>query len=60
MIINDHQQLKQQQLILMQSVSYVVYVMGASTVGKNALIKQFKTSEYRGTYDISAHLSQGN
>jgi hypothetical protein len=60
MIINDHQQLKQQQLILMQSLSYVVYVMGASTVGKNALIKQFKTSEYRGTYDISAHLSQGN
>ena len=43
----------------MQVVTYMVYVMGASTVGKNALIKQFKTSEYRGTYDISAHFSQG-
>lgn len=42
----------------MQVMTYIVFVMGASTVGKNALIKQFKTSEYRGTYDISAHLSQ--
>lgn len=39
--------------------TYVVYVLGAPTVGKNALIKQFKTSEYRGTYDICAHQSTG-
>jgi hypothetical protein len=39
--------------------TYVVYVLGASTVGKNALIKQFKTSEYRGTYDICPHQSAG-
>lgn len=38
---------------------YVVYVLGATTVGKNALIKQFKTSEYRGTYDICPHQSTG-
>ncbi|CAF0842137.1 unnamed protein product [Brachionus calyciflorus] len=31
----------------------IVYVLGASTVGKNSLIKQFKTSEYRGIYEIS-------
>ncbi|RNA03006.1 GTP-binding GEM, partial [Brachionus plicatilis] len=33
--------------------TYVVYILGASTVGKNALIKQFKTSEYSGIYEIS-------
>ena len=44
---------------IMQVLTYVVYVMGASTVGKNALIKQFKTSEYRGTYDLNGHMSQG-
>ena len=33
--------------------TYVVYILGASTVGKNALLKQFKTSEYRGIYEIS-------
>ena len=41
------------------SQTYMVYIMGASSVGKNALIKQFKTSEYRGTYDISAQHSTG-
>ena len=44
---------------IMQVLTYVVYVMGASTVGKNALIKQFKTSEYRGTYDLNGHMSTG-
>jgi hypothetical protein len=40
--------------------TFLIYVMGASGVGKNALIKQFKTSEYRGTYDISFnHQSTG-
>lgn len=39
--------------------TYVVYILGASTVGKNALIKQFKTSEYRGIYEISNNLSNG-
>ena len=37
--------------------NFLVYVIGSSGVGKNALIKQFKTSEYRGTYDID---TQGN
>ena len=36
---------------------FLVYVVGSTGVGKNALIKQFKTSEYRGTYDITASLS---
>lgn len=39
--------------------TYVVYMLGVATVGKNALIKQFKTSEYRGTYDICPHQSTG-
>lgn len=39
--------------------TYVVYVLGSSSVGKNALIKQFKTSEYRGIYDICPHQSTG-
>lgn len=34
--------------------TYVVYILGASSVGKNALLKQFKTSEYRGIYEISS------
>ncbi len=36
---------------------FLVYVVGSTGVGKNSLIKQFKTSEYRGTYDITASLS---
>ena len=32
---------------------YVTYVIGTTSVGKNALIKQFKTSEYRGTYQLN-------
>lgn len=34
--------------------TYLVYMIGASTVGKNALIKQFKTSEYCGTYNVDS------
>ena len=57
--INGARAASNNQAVTLQVLTYVVYVMGASTVGKNALIKQFKTSEYRGTYDISAHLSNG-
>jgi hypothetical protein len=32
--------------------TYYVYILGASGVGKNSLIKQFETSEYRGIYEI--------
>lgn len=32
---------------------FLVYVLGATSVGKNSLIKQFYTSEYRGTYEIN-------
>ena len=32
--------------------TFVVYVVGSCGVGKNSLSKQFKTSEYHGTYDI--------
>lgn len=32
--------------------NFLVYLIGSTGVGKNALIKQFQTSEYRGTYDI--------
>lgn len=39
--------------------TFVVYILGSSSVGKNALIKQFKTSEYRGTYEINANHSAG-
>ncbi len=39
--------------------NFLVYVIGSSGVGKNALIKQFKTSEYRGTYNVEATLSPG-
>lgn len=37
--------------------SYLVYMIGATSVGKNALIKQFKTSEYRGTYVLDTNQS---
>ena len=30
----------------------MIYVVGSCGVGKNSLTKQFKTSEYHGTYDI--------
>jgi hypothetical protein len=32
---------------------YIVYMIGSTSVGKNALIKQFNTSEYRGTYQLN-------
>jgi hypothetical protein len=32
--------------------TFVIYVVGSCGVGKNSLTKQFKTSEYHGTYDI--------
>lgn len=37
--------------------TYTVYIVGSTNVGKNALIKQFKTSEYSGTYNICIHQS---
>lgn len=40
--------------------NYLVYMLGASSVGKNALIKQFQTSEYRGTYDVDEFPNQPN
>lgn len=33
--------------------SFSILILGATNVGKHALIKQFKTSEYSGTYDIN-------
>jgi hypothetical protein len=33
--------------------TYTVCVLGSVSVGKTALIKQFQTSEYSGTYDMS-------
>jgi hypothetical protein len=39
--------------------TYLVYLLGATSVGKNALIKQFYTSEYRGTYEINQYTSTG-
>jgi hypothetical protein len=32
---------------------YIVYMIGSTSVGKNALVKQFNTSEYRGTYQLN-------
>jgi hypothetical protein len=39
--------------------TFVVHLLGASSVGKSALIKQFHTSEYRGIYDINTQQSTG-
>jgi hypothetical protein len=39
--------------------TFVVHLLGASSVGKSALIKQFQTSEYRGIYDINTQQSTG-
>ncbi len=40
--------------------TYLVLMLGSSNVGKNALIKQFYTSEYRGTYEITQYTQTGN
>lgn len=37
--------------------TFVIYVLGSVGVGKNSLAKQFKTSEYHGTYAIDANVS---
>jgi hypothetical protein len=38
--------------------TFVVYLMGGIGVGKNSMTKQFKTSEYRGTYDINGSIEE--
>lgn len=52
----DDKSISMQKMVVpaVEAKTYLVYMLGASSVGKNALIKQFKTSEYRGTYDIDS------
>ena len=55
-----HQNIKVPVINSQESVAtYLVYLLGATSVGKNALIKQFYTSEYRGTYEINQYTSTG-
>ncbi len=59
-IDNKSISLKKMEAPAAEARTYLVYMLGASSVGKNALIKQFKTSEYRGTYDIDSAQVIGN